>query len=160
LTGRRARDGRETESKPVRLANPISWVIALHLFGVIFWIGGLLMIASMLSRAPEEVGQARERFLVTAQSLFEINVNVGAGATIAFGILLVFLEPSVLRQGWFLVKLMLVAVLLFYHVRFFRRIRYLQDNPSATTHREFSVVHGAVSLLVFVILLLTILKPF
>jgi putative membrane protein len=138
----------------------LGWVLALHVFGVIFWIGGLLMIASMLGRVPEEVGQAKERFLVCAQRLFEVGVNVGAGATIAFGIFLVFLEPSGLSRGWFHAKLLLVAVLLFYHVRFYRRIRFLQDNPSVATHREFSVVHGAVSLLVFVMLLLAILKPF
>jgi len=140
--------------------NWLGWILALHLFSVIFWIGGLLMIASMLAQAPEEVGIAKERFLVTAQRLFNIGVNIGGAATVAFGILLVFLEPSVLRQGWFHAKLLLVAVLLFYHVRFYRRILFLQDKPSAATHREFSVVHGAVSLLVVVILLLVILKPF
>ena len=136
------------------------WVLALHLFSVIFWIGGLLMIASMLAQAPEEVGIAKERFLVAVQRLFNVSVNIGAAATIVFGFLLVFLEPEVLSQGWLHLKLLLIAILLVYHVRFYRRILFLQDNPSAATHREFSVIHLVISLLVIAIIVLALLKPF
>lgn len=135
-------------------------VLALHLFGVIFWIGGLLMLASLLGRVPEEVGLPKERLLGTVRRLFEVTVNLGAAITIALGIVLIFMRPEVLRQGWLHAKLLLVAILLFYHVRFYRRIRFLEDNPSASTRREFAVVHGVVSLLLLAILLLAILKPF
>jgi uncharacterized integral membrane protein (TIGR00701 family) len=136
------------------------FILTLHLFGVIFWLGGLLMIASLLARVPQEVGLPKERFLSAARGLFEVATNVGAAVTIVLGILLTALNPVVLRQSWFLVKLLLIAILLFYHVRFYRRIRFLEDNPSQSSQREFSVVHGAVSLLLFAILLLTVLKPF
>jgi protoporphyrinogen IX oxidase len=136
------------------------FIIALHIFGVIYWLGGLLMIASLLARVPEEVGLTKERLLGAARNLFEIGTNVGAATTIALGILLVLTEPSVLRQGWLHLKLLMVAILLFYHVRFYRRIRFLEDNPSQATHREFSIIHAAVSLLLIAILLITVLKPF
>ena len=54
----------------------------------------------------------------------------------------------------------MVAVLLFYHVRFYRRIMFLEDNPRESTHREFSIVHAAVSLLLIAILMLSVLRPF
>jgi len=66
----------------------------------------------------------------------------------------------VLRQGWFHAKLLLVAVLLFYHVRFYRRIMFLEDHPSQSSRREYRVIHGMVSLLLIAILLLVVLKPF
>ena len=136
------------------------FILTLHLFGVIFWLGGLLMIASLLARVPQEVGLPKERFLGAARGLFEVATNVGAAVTIVLGILLTALNPVVLRRSWFLVKLLLIAILLFYHVRFYRRIRFLEDNPSQSSRHEFSVVHGAVSLLLFAILLLTVMKPF
>ncbi len=136
------------------------FIIALHIFAVIYWMGGLLMIASLLARVPEEVGLPKERFLGAARRLFEVGTNVGAAITVALGILLVMMDPAVLRQGWLHAKLLLVAVLLFYHVRFYRRIVFLEDNPSQSTHREFSIIHAAVSLLLIAILLLTVLKPF
>src|ERR1700756_2940539 len=105
------------------------FVLALHIFGVIFWMGGLLMITSLLARVPEEVGLPKERFLGAARGLFESTINLGAAITIILGLLLAMLNPAVLRHGWFHVKLFLVAILLFYHVRFYRRIKFLENNP-------------------------------
>jgi len=136
------------------------FILALHLFGVIFWLGGLLMIASLLARVPEEVGLPKERFLGMARGLFESATNLGATVTIGLGILLILLNPSVLHHSWLHLKLVLVAVLLFYHVRFYRRIVFLENNPSQSSRREFRLVHGAVSLLLIAILVLAVVKPF
>lgn len=135
-------------------------VIALHIFGVVFWMGGLLTVATLLARVPEEVGLPKERFLGAARGLFETATNLGAVITIGLGILLILLEPAVLRQGWMHLKLLLVAVLLFYHVRFYRRIMFLENNPSQSSRREYRVIHGMVSLLLIAILLLAVTKPF
>ena len=135
-------------------------ILALHIFAVVYWIGGLLMIASLLARVPEEVGLPKERFLGAARELFQNATNLGAAITIGLGILLILTNPSVLRQGWFHVKLLLVAVLLFYHVRFYRRIMFLEDHPSQSTRREYRVIHGVVSMLLIAILVLAVLKPF
>lgn len=135
-------------------------IVALHIFGVIFWMGGLLMIASLLARVPEEVGLPKERLLGMARGLFENTINLGAAVSIALGIVLIIMDPSVLRHGWLHAKLLCVAVLLFYHVTFYRRIIFLEDNPSQSSRREFRIVHGAVSLLLIAILVLTVLKPF
>lgn len=136
------------------------FILALHIFGVIFWLGGLLMIASLLARVPDEVGLPKERFLGAARGLFEVGTNIGAAVTIGFGIILIVLEPSVLRHAWLDAKLLLVAVLLFYHVRFYRRIMFLENHPSQSSRREYRVVHGMVSLLLIAILVLAVMKPF
>ena len=136
------------------------FILALHIFGAIFWMGGLLMIASLLARVPDEVGLPKERFLGAARGLFEVGTNVGAAVTIGFGIILIVMEPAVLRQGWLHAKLLLVAVLLFYHVRFYRRIIFLENHPSQSSRREYRVIHGMVSLLLIAILVLAVMKPF
>jgi putative membrane protein len=123
-------------------------------------MGGLLMVTSLLARVPEEVGLPKERFLGAARGLFESTVNLGAAVTIMLGLLLVLMDPSVLRQGWISAKLLLVALLLFYHVRFYRRIKFLENHPSQSTSREFRVIHGMVSALLIAILVLTMIKPF
>jgi len=136
------------------------FVLALHIFGVIFWLGGLLMVTSLLARVPEEVGLPKERFLGAARGLFESTVNLGAAISILLGLLLAMLDPTVLQHGWFHLKLLLVAILLFYHVRFYRRIKFLEDNPSQSSRHEFRVIHGMVSALLIAILVLTVIKPF
>jgi putative membrane protein len=136
------------------------FILVLHIFGVIFWMGGLLMIASLLARVPDEVGLSKERFLGTARGLFEVGTNLGAAITIMLGLLLIMFNPTVLRHGWFLAKLLMIAVLLFYHVRFYRRIMFLENNPSHSSQREFRVIHGMVSMLLIAILVLAVMKPF
>lgn len=136
------------------------FVLALHIFGVIFWLGGLLMVTSLLARVPDEVGLPKERFLGAARGLFESTVNLGAAISILLGLVLIILDPSVLQHGWLHAKLLLVAILLFYHVRFYRRIKFLENNPSQSSSREFRVIHGMVSALLIAILVLTVIKPF
>jgi putative membrane protein len=138
----------------------IGWVIVFHLFGVIIWVGSLLLIESMLSLVSEEVGAARERIILISRRLFQVACNIGAAATVFFGILLMLLEPDALMMGWLHVKLLLVAVLLYLHYRLYRRIMKLENDPAAASAREFKVAHGIVSLLLLAILALAVLKPF
>jgi protoporphyrinogen IX oxidase len=138
----------------------IGWAIVFHLFGVIVWIGNLLVIASMLSLATEEVGAARERLILISRRLFQIGCNLGALATVFFGILLILLDPATLMLGWLHLKLVLVLVLLYFHYRLYRRILKLENDPSGASAREFKMIHGIVSTLLLAILALAVLKPF
>src|SRR5258708_5080527 len=80
-------------------AGLISWAIVFHLFGVIIWIGNLLVIATMLSLASEEVGAARERLIVVSRRLFQIGCNRGAVALVFLGATLTPLPPGRSRGG-------------------------------------------------------------
>jgi putative membrane protein len=144
----------------VNWAGLIRWGIVFHLFGVIIWIGNLLVIASMLSLATEEVGAGRERLILISRRLFQIGCNLGALATVFFGIILILLDPAVLMVGWLHAKLVLVLVLLYFHYRLYRRILNLENDPSGASAREFKMIHGVVSALLLAILALAVLKPF
>jgi putative membrane protein len=138
----------------------LGWLLVFHLFGVIFWLGSLLLIASLLAMVSDEVGVAKERFILVASQLFFGGANIGGTVAIAFGILLLVYLPEDLRRGWMHGKLLLVFILLIVHIRLHRRIVALTDNPSAVTRTEFRVIHGVVSLVMLGILALAVLKPF
>ena len=138
----------------------IGWILVFHLFGVIIWIGSLLVISSMLSLVTEEVGVARERMIMMSRRLFHVGCNIGAAAAVFFGILLMVLEPQVLMGGWLHVKLALGVVLLYLHYRLYRRIMRLENDPSSVSGREFRMTHAFISLLLLAILALAVLKPF
>jgi protoporphyrinogen IX oxidase len=135
-------------------------VLVFHLFGVILWIGSLLVISSMMALVPDEVGAARERMIVIARRLFHVSSNVGAIVAIVFGIFMVMLNPSVMSHGWMHAKLALVLVLLFFHVKLYRRVIVLENDPGSATRREFSIIHGIVSLILLLILVLVLVRPF
>jgi len=142
------------------LGNAIGWLLVFHLFGVIFWIGSLLLITSLLAMVSDEVGVAKERFIMVASTLFFGGCNIGGAVALIFGILLMVAEPGVLRQPWLHVKLGLVFILLLVHLRLHRRIVALSDNPSSVTRVEFRVIHGVVSVLLLATLAMAFLKPF
>jgi putative membrane protein len=124
------------------------------------WIGCLLVICSMMALVPEEVGAARERMIVIARRLFHVSSNIGAIVTVVFGIFMVLLNPSVMLQGWMHAKITLVLILLFFHVKLYRRVIALENDPGNATRREFSMIHGIVSLILLLILVLVLIKPF
>jgi putative membrane protein len=135
-------------------------VLVFHIFGVVFWIGGLLVISSMMALVPDEVGVAKERIIVLARRLLVVGANIGAGVAIIFGILAILSEPGVLTQGWLHLKLLLVLFMMGIHYRLYQRIRALEEAPLDATRREFSVIHGLVSALLLGTLVLVFLKPF
>jgi protoporphyrinogen IX oxidase len=135
-------------------------VLVFHLFGVILWIGSLLVISSMMALVPDEVGAARERMIVIARRLFHVSSNIGAIVTVVFGIFLVLLNPNVMLHGWMHAKIALVLALLFFHVKLYRRVIALESDPGSATRREFSIIHGIVSLILFLILVLVLVRPF
>ncbi|HEV3109142.1 MAG TPA: CopD family protein [Candidatus Binataceae bacterium] len=138
----------------------MAWILAFHVFGVILWMGSLLVLSSLLGLVADEVGVSKERFLVAARRLFDFSANGGAMATIGFGIWLIFLDPGVLRQGWLHIKLLLVVVIIVMHARLYRRINALEAEPSGANRREFAMTHGILSALLLAILLLVFLRPF
>lgn len=142
------------------MANIVGWLLVFHLFGVVFWVGSLLLITSLLAMVPDEVGLPKERFIMIASRLFYGGCNIGGAVTLLFGIGLMVEMPEVLRQGWLHVKLGLVFILLLVHLRLHRRIVALTDNPSEVSASEFRAIHGVVSLLLLAILVMALLKPF
>jgi putative membrane protein len=108
----------------------------------------------------EEVGVAKERVILLARRLLAVSSNVGAAVTIIFGILAILADPVVLQQSWLHIKLVLVLLMLVLHFRLYRRIGAIEDAPLSATRREFSIMHGIVSLLLLGILVMVLVRPF
>jgi len=138
----------------------VKWFIVFHLFGVIFWVGGLLIVSSILAAAAREGGAAQAAMLGIARRLFNSACNAGAALTIVFGLLIIVSEPEVMRHGWLHVKLALVAALIVLHLFMLRRSRLVGSGPGAPSPREFLVIHGLVSLALLAILVMAIMRPF
>ena len=114
----------------------------------------------MMALVSDEVGVAKERIIVLARRLLLVSANTGAAVAIIFGILAVVAEPAVLARGWLHLKLLLVLLMLMVHFRMYQRIQALIEAPLDATRREFSIMHGLVSLLLLGTLMLVFLKPF
>jgi protoporphyrinogen IX oxidase len=132
----------------------------IHVFGVIIWVGSLLLVSSLMTLVPDEVGAARERLIVAAHRLFLVSGNIGAAVAILFGLVELIARPVLLQAGWMHVKILLAIAMLAIHVRLNMRINAAENDPGTATRKEFSMLHGIVSLLLLAILYLVIAQPF
>jgi len=112
-----------------------------------------------MTLVPNEVGVTRERLIGAANRILRMSGHGGAAVAILFGVLAIVMAPYLLTQPWLHVKLTLAVVLLFFHFRLARRLRQLENDRGDATRREFSLIHGIVSLLTLLILIMVLVKP-
>jgi putative membrane protein len=136
------------------------WFKALHIAFMVTWFAGLFYLPRLFiyhSLATEDADRAR--FSVMERRLFVI-MTIGAVLTAGFGLLLLWINQALLSQGWFQVKLALLAGLVVYHLRCHRWIRRLAAGqiPDDTKWlRWFNEIPGV---LLLAIVCLAIVKPF
>jgi uncharacterized membrane protein len=123
-------------------------------------VGSLLVISSLMGRAADQVGAAREALIIAARRLLDLSSNIGAVVAIIFGIAAIAIEPAVLARGWLYVKLLFVLGMIGAHAQLYRRIVAAERDPGSATRGEFTTLHGIVSTLLAVILAMVFLKPF
>jgi putative membrane protein len=123
------------------------------------WLGGLLTVTSLMAQVPGEVGAMRERLISASQRILRMSGHAGAAIAILFGILALASAPYLLMQPWLHVKLTLVVILLFFHIRLTRRLGHLERERGEATRHEFNLLHGIVSLLLLLILIMVLVKP-
>jgi protoporphyrinogen IX oxidase len=126
---------------------------------VILWIGGLLTVSSLMAQVANEIGAARERLIVLSRRILRMSGHAGAAIAIVFGLLAIAAAPYLLSQPWLHIKLALVVILLFFHVRLAWRLNRLEREGGEATRGEFTMVHGIVSLLLLLILIMVLVKP-
>jgi uncharacterized membrane protein len=137
---------------------PLAWTLVFHLLGMVFWIGGLLMATQTLSLDSQATDPgARQANLLSARKTINALAHPGLVIMLVSGGLLLYFEPLALHAAWLHAKLSLVVGLIICDILIFGRVRKLAAQPAA---RGFAAaMHGIVSALFFVILILVLIKP-
>lgn len=141
---------------------PYLWLKALHLISLVAWFAGLFYIFRLFvyhvkhKDRPEMV----ETFRVMERKLLSIIMVPAMTLTILFGMLLVAVNPPVLRASWFHLKLLFVLILVAYHLfagithgRFARGDYFLSE-------RACRVINEVPTVALIVIVILAVIKPF
>ncbi|MBX3165669.1 MAG: CopD family protein [Bacteroidetes bacterium] len=102
----------------------ILYVKALHIVFVVSWFAALFyMVRLFIYTAEAQTKEENEKNILTKQLLFmqkRLWYIIGYPAmigTLVFGLWLIYLNPFLLTQSWFLLKLILVALLFVYHTQ-------------------------------------------
>ena len=137
------------------------WIKALHIVAVISWMAGLLYLPRLfVYHAVAAPGSEQsETFKVMERRLLRFIMTPAMIATWIFGILLV-LQGGWLAAGWFHVKLALVLVLTVMHGLMSHWQADFAHDRNHHTQKFFRIANEIPTLLMIVIVILAVVKPF
>jgi len=132
---------------------------ALHIVFMVTWFAGLFYLPRLFIYHAESTDQiSRDRFVVMERRLFII-MTIGAALTAGSGFLMLWFSPALLSQGWFQLKLVMLALLVAYHLRCLRWIRLLAAGSRLQNTRWLRWFNEIPVLFLLVIVMLAVLKP-
>jgi protoporphyrinogen IX oxidase len=139
------------------------WTKAFHVVAVIAWMAGMFYLPRLfVYHCDLKPGSAEsERFKVMERRLLRQIINPAMAATWLFGVMLV-LTPGVLdwSAGWWHVKLAAVVLLSGFHGAMSRWRRDFLEDRNKRPQRFYRIANEVPTLLVIVIVVMVIVRPF
>lgn len=137
------------------------WLQAFHVIFVVTWFAGLFYLPRLFvytAQHPEPEHQAV--FRVMQRKLLGIT-HLGGALALGFGLWMILAAPGYyLSMGWLHAKLVLVAALIGYHLWCWRLVLAFREGRNRRSHVWFRWFNEVPALLLVVIVLLAVLKPF
>lgn len=137
------------------------WFKALHLIAVISWMAGLLYLPRLyVYHAQQQPGSdASEMLKVMEYKLLRYIMNPAMILVLVLGLCLASI-PGMMSQGWLHIKFVLVLMLFGFHGACSRwRKDFAADNNHKTV-TFFRYANEVPTLIMVIIVLLAVIKPF
>jgi putative membrane protein len=95
----------------------VSWLLVVHIFGIVLWISGLLVTSMALTRHTQETEPAARQALARLERIYLRGLaDVGATLVILAGISLIMTKPQYyLHAPWLHIKFVFVLLLIGLH---------------------------------------------
>lgn len=140
----------------------VAWTLVFHILGIVFWMGGLLVITHVLAYDAEspstEVHQALDRL---ERKLFNGIIHPGGLITIISGLVLISTNTLYyLHAPWLHVKLLLVLLVIVLDAVTAIRARAFHAGRIQLKRKECMALHGGIALLFTLILIMVLIRPF
>lgn len=134
------------------------WCKALHIIFMVTWFAGLFYLPRLfVYHANTQEAAGHQRFIVMERKLFAI-MTLGAALTVFFGLGLIGMIG--MSGGWLHAKLSCVALLLAYHGYCYKIMQDFCAERNKRSHIWFRWFNEIPALLLIVIVILVVVKPF
>jgi len=136
------------------------WLKALHVISVVTWFAGLFYLPRLfVYHADARDAISQDRFVVMERRLF-ILTTIGATASLFFGACMLLESAAYLGFLWLRVKLLFVLLVIAYHLLCYRLMRDFAVGRNSRSAKWFRGFNEIPSLLLVVIVILAVVKPF
>lgn len=137
------------------------WAKAAHVIAVISWMAGMLYLPRLFvyhCDAPKGSVQS-ETFKVMERRLLKAIINPAMGATWVLGIFLAW-SGGWYMSGWLWAKVAAVLALSAVHGMFTGMVRTFAEDRNQRPARYYRIINEVPTVLMIVIVILVVVKPF
>ncbi len=140
-----------------------SWVKALHLIAVIFWMAGLLMLPRFFvyHSSAKQGGELEQQMLDAERRLLKIIMNPAMLTAFLLGLILIGYNIGTLQSSiWLYVKLIFAFGLIGYHIFLSKMRKLFETGQRPKSEKFFRMINEIPALAAIVIVVMAIVKPF
>jgi putative membrane protein len=136
------------------------WLKALHIISVVTWFAGLFYLPRLFIYHVDAKDQISvQRFEVMERRLFTI-MSIGAALSIIFGLSMLIASPGYIEMLWLKIKLVFVTLVIAYHAYCYKLMRDLAAQRNTRSAKWLRAFNELPALLLIVIVILAVVKPF
>lgn len=137
------------------------WLKAFHIVAVIAWMAGMLYLPRLyVYHCETQPGTPEyERFVVMERKLLRVIIDPAMGAVWILGLTLAY-TLDVWMEGWFHLKLLLVIIMSGVHGMLSRYRRDFEQGKNTKTQRFYRIINEVPAVLMALIVILVVVKPF
>lgn len=139
------------------------WIKALHIIAVIAWMAGMLYLPRLFVYHAEAapLSELDKTLQVMERRLLRGIVNPSMIVTLVFGVLLFINRgPGIWQEGWWHVKLLMLILMFAIHGFLSRWRRAFAEGRNAHSARFYRWMNEMPAVLMVVIVLMAVAKPF
>ena len=134
---------------------------AFHLISVIAWMVGLLYLPRLFVYHADSRKDSisYEVFLLMEKRLIRIIMLPSMILSLVFGIALIYINSSILHEGYFHIKLFLLIILFGIHGHFVFLYNQFEERKNEKTSKYFRLINEIPTVLMIIIIILVVVKP-
>lgn len=143
------------------LASIYLWLKAFHIVAVVCWLAALFYLPRLFvyhSMAEDEI--SKKRFIIMERKLYNGIATPAMIATLLLGALIVMAVPGLIQGNWFYAKIFLVIILVLYHISCSAHMMKLALGENMKSHLYFRWFNEFPVVILILITILVIVKPF
>jgi putative membrane protein len=137
------------------------WIKAFHIVAVIAWIAGMMYLPRLFvyHHRSEKGGEAERNFIDMERRLLKGIINPAMIATWLLGATMVYANPALLGEAWFLVKLAAAIAISAIHGLYAGAQKRFATGERPRTEKFWRIMNEAPFALVVVIVVMVIVRP-
>jgi len=138
------------------------WIKSLHIIAVISWMAGLLYLPRLfIYHCDAEIGSDKsETFKIMEKKLVRIIMNPAMVIAWVMGCLMLYANTAIFEDAWIHVKLTAIVLMTIMHHVFSMARKKFEKDENKRSAKFFRIVNEVPAVLMIIIVIMVIVRPF